>query len=123
MMRAWIGAIAGLGLSVAWVSAAGAESGANRAMLERALNASAKGECPADIMGPTLRGACLQQMPSLGQRLAALGPITKADFMGVQQMPAGPQVEVYRVIHANGSMLWSINVGSDGKIQALFSPG
>lgn len=91
-------------------------------LLKQVLGESAKGNCPASLMSPMLRGACESQMPGMGQALAARGAISKTEFMGMQQSQMGP-AEVYKVIFGTGTMMWMINTGPDGKILVLWSPG
>ncbi|MEC4593812.1 hypothetical protein VPG91_22620 [Nitrospirillum amazonense] len=114
--------IVALGVTMVSSVAALAETGNNEQLLRKALQAVAQGQCPADIMSPMLRGSCMQGMPGFGQTVASLGAIGKADYMGTQQTPMGP-AEVYRVIFANGSMMWMINTGPDGKAIVFWSPG
>lgn len=99
-----------------------AQRGNNSELLKRALAASAKGQCPPDLMSPMLQGACEQQMPGMGNNLAARGPITGTEFIGIQQTPTGP-AEVYRVRFEHGPMMWMISTGPDGKIVILWSNG
>jgi len=107
--------------SLGVAGAALAQTGQNEALLRRAIGAVAQGQCPADILAPMLRGACLQQMPAAGQRIAAMGAVTGVEFLGTQAVPSGPPVEVYRVtFSAGGSMTWSVNSGPDGKLMSLW---
>jgi hypothetical protein len=91
-------------------------------LLKKALTAAAKGQCPAEIMSPLLRGTCENQMPGMGQTLAQKGSIKSTEFLGTQQSAMGP-AEVHRVVFSQGSMIWMINTGSDGKIVVLWSGG
>jgi len=99
------------------------EAGRNEAVLLQALAAAARGECPATILAPSLRGICLQQMPGMGQRLAGMGSITKIDFLGTQQIQSFPVVEVYLVRYENGSLTWLATTGPDGKLSVMWSGG
>lgn len=94
----------------------------HEALLKQVLGESAKGNCPASIMSPMLRGACESQMPGMSQALSSKGKISKAEFMGMQQSQMGP-AEVYKVTFSAGTMMWMINTGPDGKIVVLWSPG
>lgn len=91
-----------------------------RDLLVKALQSTAGGKCPANIMGETLLDACQQQMPGMGKVIAQKGSIKEALFRGIQQMPSGP-AEVYRVQFERGSMTWVLNTGADGKLFVLWS--
>lgn len=92
-------------------------------LLKQVLSESAKGNCPATLMSPMLKGTCESQMPGMSQALSAKGSINKTEFMGIQQSALGP-AEVYKVTFSQGAtMMWMINTGPDGKILVLWSPG
>jgi hypothetical protein len=114
------GSIAAGLVAIAGIGTAHAQQ--HDSLLKQVLGESAKGNCPASLMSPMLLGACQSQMPGMGQSLAAKGPITKTEFMGVQQSQMGP-AEVYKVTFNAGTMMWMINTGPDGKILVLWSPG
>jgi len=95
-----------------------ASAGVDGPMLQKALEANAKGECPADLMGPGLLDACHQQIAMIKPLLAAKGKITKLDFLGTQDMQ-GTTVEMWRVTYEHGSQVWGIAVGPDGKISGM----
>jgi hypothetical protein len=116
------GALIALGLALSSGNALAQTDGKLGKLLEQALTAAAKGQCPPSIMSPMLRGTCEQQMPQMGQNLAQMGPITNTEFLGVQPTPMG-QAEVYRVNFQSNQMMWMINQGTDGKIMVLWSPG
>ena len=98
--------------------------GKNEAILRQALEASARGECPADIMSPSLHDACMQQMPALGEDAKAFGAIQSIAYLGMKAPgPGAPPVENYRVTFAHGALNWLINTGADGKIAFLWSGG
>lgn len=99
-----------------------AQSGQLANTLKQALQATATGTCPTDMMSPLLAAQCQQQQPQMGQTLAGLGPIQSTQFHGTQQSPGGV-VEVYTVRFQRGSMVWMINLASDGRIGVLWSPG
>lgn len=91
-------------------------------LLKQVLEEAAKGNCPASLMSPMLRGTCETQMPGMMQMLAAKGSISKSEFMGMQQSMSGP-AEVYKVTCSAGTMMWMINTGPDGKILVLWTSG
>ena len=99
-------------------SSVAAPAGVDGPILQKALEANAKGDCPADLMGPGLLEACHQQIAVIQPMLTAKGKITKLDFLGFQQFPGG-QAEMWRVTYEHGSQVWGINVGSDGKIAGM----
>jgi len=96
--------------------------GQHAQLLKTALTASAKGECPGNIMSALLKSACEQQQPGMGQSLAQRGSITGTEYVGLQQTQMGP-AEVYKVKFQQGILTWMINTGPDGKIVVLWSPG
>lgn len=99
------------------------QTGKHEDLLRQTLKASQGGDCPAALMAPTLRGACLQQMPAMGEQLKSRGDIASLEFLGTQTGPSGP-VEVYLVSFANKtSMTWIINTAPDGKALVLWSGG
>jgi len=108
--------------SVAVAGMGAVQAQQHASLLQQVLGESAKGNCPASIMSPMLRGSCESQMPSMAQTLTAKGPISKTEFMGMQATQMGP-AEVYRVTFGAGTMMWMINTGADGKILVLWSPG
>lgn len=123
-MAKWRTLTIGILALVGSASSALAQSGQHEALVRQALDAATRGECPATVLAPMLRGICLQQQPRMGQHLTALGSITQMEFLGVQAIPNAPSVEVYRVIFSGGgSMVWSASSGPDGKLVALFSSG
>jgi hypothetical protein len=105
--------------SVAQTQTQGQASG----LVRRSLDAGARGDCPADLMAPLLRGACLQQMPALGRQLAKMGPVVALEFLGIQTIPSVGPVEVYQVRFKNGRMVWAASRGGDGKLAVLWSHG
>lgn len=110
-------------VALALVTAAGtANAQEHSELLKKALTAAGEGRCPADIMSPLLRGTCEQQMPGMGKSIAQRGSIKSTEFLGIQQSAMGP-AEVYRVHFSQGSMVWMINTGPDGKILVLWSGG
>jgi hypothetical protein len=111
-----------LGGLVATVGMGTANAQQHADLLKQVLAENAKGNCPASLMSPLLKGACETQMPAMGQTLAAKGSVTKTEFMGMQQSQMGP-AEVYKVTFSAGTMMWMINTGPDGKILVLWSPG
>ena len=121
MKKRFIAACFATGL-VATVGIGTANAQQHADLLKQVLEESAKGNCPASLMSPLLRGTCESQMPGMGQALTVKGSITKTEFMGMQQSPMGP-AEVYKVTFAAGTMMWMISTGSDGKILVLWSPG
>lgn len=96
--------------------------GKHKKLLVQALEASAKGNCPAAIMSPLLLGACESQMPNMGNMLGQKGKIVSTKYLGNQATPNGP-AEVFLVSFDKGKMTWMINTGSDGKIVVLWSQG
>jgi len=94
-----------------------APAGADGAILQKALEANAKGECPADLMGAGLLAACQQQISAIQPMLATKGKITRLEFLG----PQGPdgQAELWLVVYEHGAQLWGIAVGPDGKIAGM----
>ncbi len=99
-------------------SSAAAPAGVDGPILQKALEANARGDCPADLMGPELLNACHQQIAAIQPMLTAKGKITKLDFLGLQQFPGG-QAEMWRVTYEHGSQVWGIAVGPDGKIAGM----
>ena len=100
------------------------ESGGKlRTKVTDALNAAAKGKCPDTILGPLVLDACEQQITRMQPALARLGAIKDLRYRGVEQLPTGVEVEVYRVVFANGEMLWMVAAGPNGKLTVLYSPG
>ena len=96
-----------------------APAGADGAILRKALEANAKGDCPADLMSPGLLAACQQQIAAIQPMLTAKGKITRLEFLG----PQGPdgRGELWLVVYEHGAQLWGIAVGPDGKIAGMFS--
>lgn len=91
-----------------------APAGANGPILQKVLEASAKGECPADLMGQGLLDACHQQITAIQPMLTAKGKITKLEFLGVQG-----QGEMWRVTFEHGTQVWGIFVGPGGKVEGM----
>jgi len=114
-----LGPAAALAQSAAGASAA-APAGADGVLLQKALEANAQGNCPADLMAADLRTACLQQIVDIQPMMSAKGKITRLEFLGAQTNPAG-QVETWLVVYEHGAQLWTISVGPDGKISGMFS--
>jgi len=110
------GAIAQATLS----ASSAAPAGADGSVLQKAIEANAKGECPADIMGQGLLDACHQQIAAIQPMLTAKGKITKLDFLGTKQIQGTP-VEMWRVTYEHGTQAWGIVVGPDGKIAGMFT--
>lgn len=99
-----------------------AQQGQNVSLLKQALSEAAGGNCSSKLMSPLLLATCRQQMPVMGQRLAQLGSIQDAEYLGIEQTPSGP-AEVYQVSFEQGGMTWMISTGPNGKIVILWSPG
>ncbi len=97
-------------------AAASAPTGVDGPILQKALEANAKGDCPADLMGAGLLDACHQQIAGIQPMLTAKGKITKLDFLGMQG-----QGEMWRVTYEHGAQIWGIYVGPDGKIAGMFT--
>ena len=97
-----------------------APAGADGALLQKALEANARGDCPADLMGADLLVACHQQISVIQSMLSAKGKITRLEFLGTQQGPGG-QAETWLVVYERGAQLWGVSVGPDGKIAGMFS--
>jgi len=110
--------VGALAQATAGSASASAPAGADGPILQKALEANAKGDCPADLMGPGLLDACHQQIAVIQPMLAAKGKITKLEFLGLQQFPGG-QAEMWRVTYEHGSQVWGIGVGPDGKIAGM----
>lgn len=98
------------------------QGGRLQELLKKAIDATARGECPQDLMTPLLVSACEDQQPRMAQRISSLGNIKSFKFMGVQTSQMGP-AEVYRVSHERGTMTWMINTDSQGKILVFWTPG
>ena len=98
------------------------QGGRHQDLLRKAIEATARGECPGELMTPLLVSACEDQQPRMGQRITSLGNIKSFKFMGVQTSQMGP-AEVYRVSHERGTMTWMINTDSQGKILVFWTPG
>lgn len=90
-------------------------------LVRRALIASAAGRCPESVMGPLLRTACEQQMPGMGENLAARGEIMAVRYEGQQETPTGP-LSIYTVNYADSQMTWMVSKSRDGKLATFFSP-
>lgn len=99
-----------------------AAEGKHRNLLVSALQASAQGSCPAEIMGAMLRSACEAQAPRMVEMFAKSGKLGSARYMGTQPTANG-DAEVYLVSFENAKMTWLINTGADGKILVLWSGG
>jgi len=106
-------------MMMAYPIAAAAQSGNDEAILRQVIKANSEGTCPDTLMAPYLRGMCLQNMPAIGQQLSALGAIQRVDYLGSQSFPNFGPCEIYRVTFDKGSLIWTINLGSDGKIAVL----
>lgn len=91
-----------------------APAGVNGPILQKVLEASAKGECPADLMGQGLLDACHQQIAAIQPMLTAKGKITKLEFLGMQG-----QGEMWRVTYEHGTQVWGIFVGPGGKVEGM----
>ncbi len=114
------GAIAQAAATSSSASSSAAPVGQDGAILQKAIEANARGECPADLMGPGLLDACHQQIAAIQPMLIAKGKITKLDFLGSQQMQGMP-LEMWRVNYEHGTQNWGIVVGPDGKIAGMFT--
>lgn len=88
-----------------------------------ALKSTAGGTCPEELMNPTLLDQCEQQLPRMQKGLSDLGPIKEARYRGIEQLPNGVEVEVYRVVFTSGSMTWVAAAGPNGKLSVLWSQG
>ena len=107
--------------TAAWAQPESGE-GKYRDLLVKALEASAQGHCPADIMGAALRSACEVQSAKMVEMFAKSGKLANAKYMGTQPTANGA-AEVYLVSFDNAKMTWLINTGADGKILVLWSGG
>jgi hypothetical protein len=103
-------------------STAAYAQGVAEQVVRGAITAAARGECPENLLAPMLRGACLQQMPVMGERISALGPISRIDFLGNDSLNGTP-VEIYRVTHERGSLVWAAATGPDGKLVVWWTSG
>lgn len=111
-------------IAVLCVAAPAWSQGNNESLVRQALASAANGQCPDTLMEPFLRATCMQQMPKMGQSIASYGAVTKVTYMGTQPMPNQPPQEVYSVEFASGKvMVWSLTVGTDGKLAAFWSQG
>jgi hypothetical protein len=88
-----------------------------------ALKSVQDGKCPEELMGPLLLDQCEQQLDRMHQHLSSLGAIGKAEYKGVDYLPNGVEVEVYKVKFAKGTMLWLAAAGPNGKFVVLWSQG
>jgi len=98
------------------------DNGRHVNLLKRSLQLVASGSCPEELMSPFMLATCDQQLVAMKGRLEQVGSIRNTRYRGLQQTPYGP-AEVYTVNFANGTMVWMIKTGSDGKIDGLWSPG
>ena len=95
----------------------------HEAVVRQALVDASEGKCSASVLAPIVRGQCLQQMPAMGQAIAAHGEIRSVEYLGDETMPSGVSVEVYKVNFKTGSMVWTASSAPDGKLKVLWSPG
>ena len=97
--------------------------GQNRTKVKDVLTAVAGGSCPDKLMGALLLDQCEMQLPKMSESLRRLGAIKELRFRGTDTAPTGVEVEVYRVVFANGQMTWMAATGPNGKLSVLWSPG
>lgn len=90
------------------------------AALRRLIEGVAAGKPDYTAMSADLADATRKQLPVLQPGLAALGPISSVEFLGV-----GPQgQDVYSVWHQDGASHWQIVLDRDGTIISAFvTPG
>jgi hypothetical protein len=105
------------------ISAETSEKGELGKKVVSALKSIASGKCPEDQLSPVLQDQCEQALGRMQEKLSSLGEIREAQYKGIEHLPNGTEAEVYKVIFAKGTMLWLASAGSDGKLNALWSPG
>ena len=91
--------------------------------LVAALTATAKGQCPADIMSPLLLDACETQLSTNQKMLSGLGKIQSATYRGKQELPNKIVAEAYRVEFEKGTMTWLASLDGEGKLLVLWTSG
>ncbi|CAN5130381.1 hypothetical protein BH11PSE2_BH11PSE2_11420 [soil metagenome] len=82
------------------------------AALRRMLDELAKGEPRYDLMSPSLANATRTQLPTLQQRLTAIGPIQSIAFLEVD----GGGLDTYTVKGSEAALIWGVTLGPDGKV-------
>jgi hypothetical protein len=86
-----------------------------QALLVAAIESSAAGECPAELMEDSLRAKCIQdQAAAFPELFAQMGRVRAADFVKVEPSRGG-DVEIYRVTFERGEMTGYITAAADGK--------
>ena len=108
---------------IVFAATASAESGKLEGKVVAVIKANAAGKCPADLLGPVLLDQCEQQIDRIQARLSSLGSIEEVQYKGIDQLPNGMEVEVYKVSFQKGHMLWLAAGGGNGKLNYLWSPG
>jgi hypothetical protein len=99
------------------------QGGKLRTKLTDALSETAKGNCSEDLLAPMVLDACEQQLSRMKPMLESLGPIKNVRYRGLDQLPNGVQVEVYRVVFTSGQMTWVVAAGPNGKLTVLWTQG
>jgi hypothetical protein len=114
-----------IGLTQTWIMAQSNQddTGKLKDKVVAALKSTASGTCPEELMNVLLLDQCEQQLPRMKQALSSLGPIKEARYRGIEQLPNGTEVEVYRVVFTRGSMTWMAAAGPNGKLSVLWSQG
>jgi hypothetical protein len=87
-----------------------AQPGAEAAV-RRMSDENARGEPNYELISPELGQATRNQLEGLKKLFSGLGPLDTVKFLEV-----GPQgADTYEAQYANGKVLWTILLGSDGK--------
>jgi hypothetical protein len=106
-----------------FVAMAQESGGKLRSTLREALVEAAKGNCPERLLGALVLDACEQQIARMKTALQNLGAIKELRYRGLEQLPTGGEAEVYRVVFANGQMVWMVAASPNGKLTVFYSPG
>ena len=83
----------------------------------RAILAAASGKPDHERMSPELAAATREQLPDIERRLERLGPLVSSKFTGVD--PWG--WDIYEAQFAHGRDGWRIDLGTDGRVDGIFS--
>ena len=99
------------------------DGGKLRDKVVAALKSTAEGTCPEKLMNALLLDQCEQQLPRNRKALSDLGPIKEVRYRGLDTLPTGQEVEVYRITFTNGRLTWAAAAGPNGKLSVLWSQG
>jgi hypothetical protein len=100
-------------------AAADTQDGTLRDQLIQVLESVAGGKCPEALLAPGLMSQCEELLEVMQKHISSLGAITGADYREITTLPNGVEVEVYQVKFTEGTMIWGVAAGPDGKLSAI----